>query len=82
MLAPKYEQLLAQTDIAITVNHAFLQQVVATAIERDDEQTAQVTNQTLQLKFASDFNMDKLRSTLRQFVRDWSEEVRFVIEMN
>ena len=25
---------------------------------------------------ATDFDMDKLRSTLKQFVRDWSEDVR------
>lgn len=30
---------------------------------------------------ATDFDMDKLRSTLKQFVRDWSEDVRvFVIQ--
>lgn len=27
----------------------------------------------------TDFDMDKLRSTLKQFVRDWSEEVRFIV---
>ena len=29
---------------------------------------------------ATDFDMDKLRSTLKQFVRDWSEDVRVFVK--
>ncbi|KAI0791475.1 N2227-like protein-domain-containing protein [Irpex lacteus] len=71
-----YKQKLAEVDKAILANAEFLKQIVAdTQIFGGDfdEEGEDAEDQTATVR-PTDADMDKLRSTIKQFVRDWSEE--------
>ncbi|KAF8879826.1 N2227-like protein-domain-containing protein [Infundibulicybe gibba] len=75
-----YKQKLDDVDNAIVANSDFLSQIVADPeifghdLGSEDEQDANDGTPDSQITEATKFDMDKLRSTLKQFVRDWSEE--------
>ena len=79
-----YKQKLAEVENAIQINAEFLDQIVANPemfephlLTTNDEEPSALECKSAKRKFKpSDFEMDKLRSTLKQFVRDWSKQVR------
>lgn len=70
-LLPDYAKRLNDVDEAIQHNASVLQAIIADAdmfgIDIPDKEH-------MPLRRATDHDMDKLRSTIKQFVRDWSQE--------
>lgn len=71
-LLPGYTALLREVDQAIRVNQSFLDKVTAVSVFGDDYNARAAA---LSANPPSQSDHEKLRSTLRQIVRDWTEEV-------
>uniref|UniRef100_A0A914XBA0 carnosine N-methyltransferase n=1 Tax=Plectus sambesii TaxID=2011161 RepID=A0A914XBA0_9BILA len=72
LLMPQYLNHLAKLKDCITHNHSMLRAIVANVGHMFENRDHQTEVEVTQLRAASEFHMDKLRSTLRQIVRDWS----------
>ncbi|CAG8551867.1 30402_t:CDS:10 [Racocetra persica] len=79
-LIPSYLEVLSKVDQAIIKNHLVLKQILADSrlFSREDKDSFHPNLQcdkdsSTQFQI-TDFDMDKLRSTIKQFVREWAAE--------
>ncbi|KAI7902947.1 N2227-like protein-domain-containing protein [Cokeromyces recurvatus] len=76
-LIPNYLQKVNEVDVCIEQNMIFLREIVKSATMFVDAPLTSIQNTQQQLNGrppVSPMDMDKVRSTLKQFVRDWSKE--------
>ncbi|CAG8698584.1 30751_t:CDS:10 [Gigaspora margarita] len=77
---PSYLEILSKVDQAIIKNHLVLKQILADSrlFTRDDKDSFcpnfQYEKDSSTHSQITDFDMDKLRSTIKQFVREWAAE--------
>ncbi|KAK9767014.1 hypothetical protein K7432_003489 [Basidiobolus ranarum] len=75
---PYYMDRLARIDQAISDNYTFIKAIVADHqifVEQEEQEVSHLKIKANKERPAvSEFDMDKVRSTLKQFVRDWSEK--------
>ncbi|RIB25886.1 hypothetical protein C2G38_2012776 [Gigaspora rosea] len=77
---PSYLEILSKVDQAIIKNHLVLKQILADSrlFTRDDKDSFcsnfQYEKDSSTHSQITEFDMDKLRSTIKQFVREWAAE--------
>ncbi|XP_061117302.1 carnosine N-methyltransferase isoform X2 [Conger conger] len=73
MLLPHFLSNLAKVRVSVDHNHEVLQAIVLNCVHMFENMEYGEEDDLRKVRPSSTFDMDKLKSTIKQFVRDWSE---------